>query len=190
MKITTLAATAVAASAFSGFAYAAAPGATPTQDISTFSFTGNCTDCGADHNASAVLELSNYTPGTPFTSSNVVSFSYSSSKLSDGVGSPFVDNSTMGILGSAPGYYNTTISGKSTSSFPDTTTFMSDTSGNWSISVQGIDEDHGDNGAWSGADAVSAAPEPDAWALMVGGVAALGLAMRARRRRSGAAALA
>lgn len=183
MKITTLAATAVAASAFGGLAQAAT-----SSNTSTFYFTGDCADCGADHSAKAVLELSDYTPGETFSASNVVSFSYTSSVLSDGVSQPFVDTSTTGSLGTTSGFYDTTISGKSVNSFPDTTTFTSDTTGAWSISVNGFDEDHGTDGLWNGADAVSAAPEPDAWALMAGGVAALGLAMRATRRRSGAAA--
>src|SRR4051794_28395098 len=62
-------------------------------------------ECGS---ARALLTLQDYTPGTDFTTTNLVSFSYSSDRFDVSFG-PGPDTSAFGNIGPEPGVYSVSI---------------------------------------------------------------------------------
>lgn len=188
MKATLLAlggalALACAASPASGFA-ATAPSTV------TFDFQGDCADCGVDGaHGTAELVLRNYTPGAEISNANFVSFDYHSNVFDYDVDA---DNflQASGDIDTPRAPYNFQLTASSDPSVGNTYYFSSDSAGAWSTGFN-ISLDQGDNGVWNAAGtAVSAAPEPGSWVLLLGGVGLLGAAFRLsqayRRERSAA----
>lgn len=134
---------------------------------STYDFTGLCFDCA---NPLGVLTLKNYALGDSITTSNFVSFSYSSSVLSFSITNP---NSVSGSIATIPGPNDFNI-------YDDAHSFLSTSTlpWFWNVDNDGISADYGFLGGWS------AAPEPASWALMVLGFGLAGATLRSRKRVS------
>ena len=203
MKLATL--TAVAALAFlaaSPAAHATAASTSAASQSYSFSFTGSCTDCTGS--GTATLQVKDYVLGTELNSSNLVSFTYSSNTTSfsdvpgydsqTGTSEVFVD-SLYGMLDASPGPYQVhveqTSAGVTTNMFNSTQDATWTVSSNSPVSDGGVGaigpaepQDYGTNGVWNeSVSAVSAAPEPETWALFLGGVGLLGGMMRIARAR-------
>jgi hypothetical protein len=167
-------------------------GITPASAVpastTTYNFSGTCTDCSGT--ATATLVLSNYTLGTPITSSNFVSFTYNGTNLTG----PFTITSgspglfVSGSINTIPGPNNFSVSvGINTIAAQNRSTvshavasnsFFSNTNGNWSVGV--IPFDFGTNGVWGAAIAVTPAP-PTSVLLVLGLLAVAAFSWRQRR---------
>jgi hypothetical protein len=164
----------VAAAVFAGLSHASAI-------ITTYDFTGDCTDCTGQ--GTGTLVLANYTLGDPLETSNFVSFTYSSNLLS------FESDSLDSGYGNLQGMLPVDLPGPATVEIEglvlvpgcgdcdelgfDSATYDSDA---WSIGV----EDYGTNGIWSAAATNTAVPEPSSLVTLAAGLAGL-VAWRLRR---------
>jgi hypothetical protein len=159
----------VAAAIFAGLSHASA-----IPVYSTFTFTGDCTDCTGQ--ATGTLVLQNYTLGDPLETSNFVSFAYSSKVISFG---PDSLDSTYGILEGTlpvdlPGPAIVEIENIVLSPGCEDCEELGFYSFNydsdyWTLGVQ----DYGTNGIWSAAAAKTAVPEPSSLAMLAAGLAGL-----------------
>ncbi len=153
--------------------------------ITTFDFTGDCTDCTGQ--ATATLVLQNYTLGDPLETSNFVSFSYSSNLISFG---PDSLNNLDGVL---EGMLPVDLPGPAIVSVENIVVSpgcedcaelgfysVNYDSNAWELGVQ----DEGTNGIWSVAAATTGVPEPSSLAMLAAGLAGL-VASRQRRRSPG-----
>jgi PEP-CTERM motif len=156
-------------------------------DTLTFNFTGDCLDCT---NPQGTLVLQNYTLGESITSSNFVSFAYTSNLADVSVTSANLID-IEGNLGSTPGNNNFGIQFGASPQF----SFGLETDGTWcygtsttcSIPCVGdlcgggtIGIDHGTNGVFA-LETPSSVPEPSSLLLLGSGLTAL----PAFRRRLG-----
>lgn len=116
---------------------------------STYSFTGTCSDC---NNPSGTLVLQNYTLGQPLSSSNFVSFTYSSSVISFTISA--AANPSFDISGTLPA----TLPGPSANTVvidnggtPEFMGFIAETNsddGDWCAGPE-CEFDEGTGGTWS-----------------------------------------
>lgn len=149
--------------------------------VTTYSFTGVCSDCSGD--ASAQLVLSGYTLGDSITSSEFVSFTYDGTNLfpSYTFGSADLASISGSLPASLPGTADLSVTCFEAAGCPGARallTFSSTTSGTWSLSSSGGGADQGIDGAWS----LTSAPEPADGFLL-----ATGLLLLAAGRRWNAA---
>ncbi|WP_270935935.1 hypothetical protein [Falsiroseomonas oryzae] len=141
-----------------------------------YTFTGNCSDCTGQ--ATAILKLTNYTPGTAIQASNFLWFRYNPTDL-------FAGLTVSAMPGDTP---LTSISGLLPASLPsaaDVTivaggfTFSTISEGNWNIGPTNGSDDFGGVHSWAApAAAVSA---PAALPLLLVGLLGLGAVRRGRR---------
>src|SRR5689334_10140805 len=110
--------------------------------LTTFNFTGNCTDCTGKGTATLVLQ--NYTPGTTFNSTNFVSLSYSSNLLNLTLTSSDNPNVTGLIPANLPAAASVNIFANPCCSKQ----FFSSTNGTWCSGLS-CGDDTGTGGAWS-----------------------------------------
>jgi len=140
----------------------------------TFNFSGTCTDCSGTATATLVL-VGSYTIGTPITNSNLVSFTYNGTNLTN----PFTYTPSGAIF--TPTGSMTTIPGPN--AFRVETNggeiFSSSVNGNWSVSTTDV----GTAGTWSLAGGIAATPAPPAGILLVAGLMCLTAFFAWRRRR-------
>ena len=139
-----------------------------------FTFTGDCSDCER-----ATATLLNY--GTTLNYNSFFSFTYSSSVISYTITKATVSQSSVfGDLSGAPGRKAVTILGYDPMSGVSYS-FVSQLSGRFDVEEL-TPLDFGPDHSWAGANAAADAPEPASWAMMVGGFALVGGAMRRRVR--------
>jgi hypothetical protein len=165
--------------ATAGFVLLLANSASATDVV--YDFTGDCRDCTGT--SSGVLTLtSDYTLDDALTTSNFISFTYTSNLIS----SLTIANSDLqdisGSISTIPGVNYVIID-------TPTTTFQSYLSYFWCIGDFDCGEDDGDNFSWtlgsagSGGATGGAVPEPGTWTLIIAGVGLVGAGSRAVRRR-------
>ena len=140
----------------------------------TFTFTGVCGDCvgpGSNGQATATLVLTDYIQGQQIQAGNLVSFTYDGSDMIQ----PFTISADdfqyggyiQGIIPTGlPAYANFAIGS------PYGPTFESNDSGSWRVMVA---SDIGASGLWGGGSPTTggAVPEPGAFLLTAGGIAAI-----------------
>ena len=155
-----------AMAALIGLATLAAPAA-----ATTFGFSGICIDCAGT--GTGTLVVKDYTLGDTLTSSNFVSFTYSSNLLSYALSS--VDDLTGTLTaGTGPAYVAFHGGGYTFSSF------AAGPFSPWCTGLTGAcGSDFGLFSSWSLAASV---PEPAMWGVMVLGFGLLGASMRRPRR--------
>jgi hypothetical protein len=157
---------------------------------STYTFTGTCTaDCTGT--ATGTLVLSNYTLGDDLSSSNFVSFSYSSNYLSYSLPQSGLEDILGSIDGPLPSFEYVFLFGYTDVTFPGNGTIASPVSfleygntGDWCVGADGVSEfctiadssDVGVNGIFSGA----GVPEPATYATIL--LAGAGLLIVRRKR--------
>jgi hypothetical protein len=132
-----------------------------------YDFTADCSDCSG---VIGHLTLTDYTPGTPLTRDNFVSFVYSSSVFSPSIA--FTADSLQGTLpvnGLADfnaQLFNDTFDPSKVGYF-----FVTDLTGVWQLAQGGsvLDRGTGYNFALE-----AAVPEPSTWAMMILGFAGIG----------------
>jgi hypothetical protein len=133
--------------------------------LTTFYFTGQCSDCSGT--ANAVLVVQDYDEGGLFSVGNFVSFYYDGTNLH----APFTLTpsdvvSFSGAIGPGfPGKYTVNISASS-----PTLSFFSGLNGYWGV---GAPADYGRQSIWS-----LTAPEPASLALLLVGLTGLAMARR------------
>lgn len=155
-----------------------------------YTFTGTCTDCSGT--ATAVLRLTDYTPGTPLTLSNLAYFRYAPTDLFAGltlVGPSYT-------LASAAGYGASGLLGSLPSDLPGPAfvavngqnySFVTETDGAWSIGLAVVEPDPYDFGTGATWDAGVAVPEPAGIGLLLLGLGALAGLARTRQGAGDAA---
>jgi len=158
----------IAATIAVSFAPGLASAGVPVPTLTTFDFTGKCTDCAGT--ADAQLVVQDYLLGTSFTQSNFSSFHYDGTNLFPAFTiTPSQLATFSGSIGpNLPGEFDVTIF--------STEGFETLTNGNWSAGAAG---DFGTQGTWS-----AAVPEPASLTLLAVGLAGLGMVVRLRRARS------
>ncbi|MBI4908482.1 MAG: PEP-CTERM sorting domain-containing protein [Acidobacteria bacterium] len=153
--------------AFTALLLASAPECKAVAFTTLINFSGVCADC--EGNGLGTLEVTGFTPGSPFTLtlSNFVSFSYAGTDILP----PFTITSPTtaeGLIGPGfPGAYDVIIEDSLFS-------FQSTISGFWSIGEPS--RDFGFVSAYN-----VAIPEPSAFGMMAAGFAGLLAAVRRRR---------
>ena len=154
----------------------------------TYYFNGTCTDCtqplGSPSPASAKLVISNpYTATFDYQSSlypelhldsnsifSITGDTPSASSNPKNLTISFFTSPFIGILDFSPQF-----------SIPfGVGAFSTQQTGSWSLTLDAMQQpnDIGNGGTWS----TTAVPEPQTWALMLGGMAVVGAAMRRRSR--------
>jgi hypothetical protein len=140
----------------------------------TFTFSGVCDDClgnGPNGQGTATLVLTDYIQGQEIQAGNLVSFTYDGSDVIP----PFTISADdfqyggyiQGIIPTGlPAYANFAIGS------PYGPTFESNDSGSWRVMVA---SDIGSSGLWGGSSPTTggAVPEPGAFLLTAGGIAAM-----------------
>jgi len=141
--------------------------------LTTFDFTGECTDCQGV--ATAELVVQDYVPGTFFSPSNFVRFHYDGTNLTPAFTlTPGQLVNFAGSIGpSLPGAFDVGVF-----SVTRTSSFETGPSGDW---TEGAIMDVGTNGTWDLA--AGAVPEPGTMKLLSVGLAAFGMT-RCRWRRN------
>ena len=91
---------------FLACAFTAMPVANTT---TTFQFVGQCADCTGT--GTGLLVLQNYTPGTTLTSSNFVSYTYSSNLINFSISSAQLTSISGSLPASLPGVANLSFNG-------------------------------------------------------------------------------
>lgn len=136
----------------------------------TYYFGGSCTDCSPDPSpASAKLVISNPYGGAQFSYSSALYPNLQSLAVYS------IDGATPGASNSAQFAFIDFFAESSRFSF------TSNGSGSWMLSRYGsLDEGFG--GTWSTTPPPAAVPEPQSWALMLGGLALAGAVARRRLR--------
>jgi PEP-CTERM motif-containing protein len=161
----------IAATIAVSFAPGLASAGVPVPTLTTFDFTGKCTDCAGT--ADAQLVVQDYLLGTQFSPPEFVSFHYDGTNLipaftltSAGLSEFF------GSIGpNLPGEFEVAIG----TFFNPNHDFFTFTNGDWIVGASG---DFGTQGTWS------AVPEPASLTLLAVGLAGLGMVVRLRRARS------
>jgi PEP-CTERM motif len=141
-------------------------------DTEVFTFSGACQDCAGTGNGT--LTLTGYTPGTALSSSNFVSFDYSSNLTSFDVTSSNL-NDFGGSIGATPGPYDVVIN------YGDGGLFISQSGGDWCVGESCL-ADFGFNNTWSQATGTSPVPEPGTASLVGLGLAAADVVRRRYKR--------
>ncbi len=166
--------------------------------ISTFTFTGTCTDCSGQGKATLVLQ--DYTQGNAITLLNLVSFTYLGTNLLEGFtilqgDNPIIDGiipaglpgpadfsifSTLGLslVGGGSGPTGEDVPGFDLviSPFFNTSIDNRDNDGlpfNWEAGDNGLQADFGTSGTWN-AQLDSGVPEPSSVILIGAGLLAIG----------------
>ncbi|HVG50365.1 MAG TPA: PEP-CTERM sorting domain-containing protein [Xanthobacteraceae bacterium] len=147
----------------------------PSANATTYTFTGQCSDC--DGTGIGTLVLSGYTEGQALQISNFVSFNYESNLTSLSVNSDTLSD-ISGILGPGlPGSYLVEI-------FTiDNKAFQSAADGAWVVGALVAHSDFGRASHWDNTTAV-ATPVPGALPLFATGLAGLGWFAHRRRKRA------
>ena len=163
----------------------------------TFDWVGNCQDCAVAAGSElfevrARLQVQNYTLGSALSNSNLVRFDYFGSNLVvpyawiPGVddGSEFGGfSSIVGSINTATGFYAVLLR-KRIADGEDFSMnwrqFNTATSGSFNVGTHRIlSEDFG-TGTWN--PVTTTVPEPESWAMLLFGLAALGVAKRQRKK--------
>jgi hypothetical protein len=181
MKIVKLASALIAGVMLSCVSAAGAEAQSAPGDY-TFTFTGQCTDCTGY--GTATLNVQDYVLGTQLTDANLVEFDYSSNLVTLSIDpsvdpSPLLQDKLSGSISSNQGSYNINVE-QDLGSIPFRQ-FTSSTDGSWSVRAP-APLDVGTDGVWT---AVSSAPEPSTWLLMLGGIGGIGLMLRQAKRKTG-----
>jgi hypothetical protein len=133
----------------------------------------------------ATLNVQDYVLGTQLTDANLVEFDYSSNLVTLSINPSadpfFFQDKLSGSIALSQGSYNINVE-QDLESLPFRQ-FTSSTDGSWSVSAP-APLDVGTSGVWTGS-AVSSAPEPSTWLLMLGGIGGIGLMLRQAKRKTG-----
>jgi PEP-CTERM motif len=162
----------------------------------TFDWVGNCEDCAMAagrelFEVRARLQVQNYILGSALSNSHLVRFDYFGSNLvAPYAWIPDVDDgsefggfsSIEGSINTATGFYAVRLRKRIADG--DVTTnwrqFNTASDGSFNVRIHFlIDEDFG-TGTWNAA--TTTVPEPESWAMMLFGLAALGVAKRQRKK--------
>jgi hypothetical protein len=167
----------LASAAIAGVALAFAGSACAVPD-KVFDFTGACTDCTGD--GLGVLTLTgDYQLGDVISTSNFVSFSYSSNLVPSYITILAADAPSMyGILSTVPGEDSVYFQTGNNQQY-----FYANKDGNWCVG--NACDDYGSSHLWTVGTA--GVPEPSNWALMIAGTSMAGGVLRSARRRSATA---
>ena len=143
-----------------------------------YDFTGVCTDCTGDGHG--VLTLAgDYQLGDVISTSNFVSFSYSSNLVPSYVTILAADVPNMyGILSAVPGEDSLYFQTSNNQQY-----FYANSGGSWCVG--NACDDYGSSHQWTAA--AGGVPEPANWALMIAGTWMAGGVLRSARRRSATA---
>ncbi len=140
------------------------PGRSPAVIVgTTFNFSGTCTDCSGT--GTATLVLSNYTLGTPITTSNFLSLTYNGTNRQAAFTIPAgAPNLTVsGSITNLPGQNTVNIQ----SSLFSSVNFSSSTNGQWFVGLS----DFGSTSVWtSGALPPAPTPVPSTVVLLITGL--------------------
>ncbi len=158
----------------------AANATAPTTTYEVYNFSGTCSDCMGY--GTGTISLENYTPGTPLSSDNFTSFTYSSNLIDYTI---YTAYDLEGSIGAGPGSYDVFLYGEGYFNSANDVLlpfyFNSQTDGSWSTS-QAAPADFGTKGVWNGSVA-GGVPEPGVWALLIAGFVGIGAMLRVSRRR-------